>query len=112
MKEIKILVVESNKKPYTLGITNLQKTLYGLIYYPYLKIQIQKDIFLIYSKEADKLQNDVTFKKNISINNIEIYGTFVIIKSQNNQATSLTAKEIKELEDYLLLLQDQEERRL
>lgn len=103
MKKITILVVEPNKRAYTVKSDNISRTLYDLIYYPYKHIALQKDIYLIYSKEAVETRNSI-FKQNLTINNISIYGTFAIVKSENKKLVSLTDNEIKELKDYLNLL--------
>lgn len=98
MNKIRILVVEPNKEPYTVDTTTIQKTLYGLVYYPYLKMQIQEDTYLIYSREAND-SKDSTFKKNRVVNSKQIYGTFVIVKNHNNKVISLSDQEIKKLKE-------------
>lgn len=99
MNKIKILVIESNKEPYTKVINNSMNEIYGLVYYPYKEIEIEKNVFLIYSKEATEKQ-DTTFKQNIKINDTLIYGTIVIISRKNNKFISLTTEQIKELKDF------------
>ena len=61
---MKILIIEPNKEPYVLECENIDSTLYGLIYYPYSKIELEKDIHLIYSKEGQDIS-----KINRKINN-------------------------------------------
>ena len=70
-----------------------------MVYYPYKEIQIQKDICVIYSKEATE-KKDKSFRKNAEIKGISIYGTFVVVKKKNNEFVSLTDNEIKEFLDF------------
>ena len=53
MKIIKILVVETNEEVYVVETNTVHKTLYGLVYYPYNKMKIEEDIYLVYSKNID-----------------------------------------------------------
>ena len=95
MKTVKILVVETNKNVYVVETKTIYKTLYGLVYYPYNKMKMEGDIYLIYSKNTDDI-----LKKNRIINNLQIYGTFVIVKEKDNQILSLNDKEIERLKQY------------
>ena len=52
MKKIKILVIYPNKQPTIEEIKGNEEGLYGLVYFPYEQIELEKDIYLIYSKEA------------------------------------------------------------
>ena len=105
MNKVKILVVEPNRKInndfkiYEKIIRNTMEEIYKLVYYPYKEIQIQKDIYVIYSKEATE-KRDKAFIKNMEINGISIYGTFVVVKRKNNEFVSLTDNEIKEFLDF------------
>ena len=94
----KALIVEPNKEPYTIEHKYIEDKLYGLIYYPFEKLEIEKDIFIIFSKEA-KL-NEKMFPKNRQVEGHQVYGTFAVVKMQNNQYVSLTEKEIVELKQY------------
>ena len=96
--KIKALIVEPNKKPYTIEHKYIEDKLYGLRYYPFEKLEIEKDIFIIFSKEA-KL-NEKMFPKNRQVEGHQIYGTFAVVKIQNNEYVSLTEKEIVELKQY------------
>lgn len=98
MKTIKIIVVETNKEPYIKEIKDTMDEIYGLVYYPYKQIEIQKDIFLVYSKEATE-QKDVIFKENKKIKDLNVYGTFVILKKKNNKLVSLSNENIKNVLD-------------
>lgn len=97
--KIKALIIEPNKEPYTIEDKYIEDKLYGLIYYPFEKLEIEKDIFIIYSKEATSA-NQNTFPKNRKIEGHQIYGIFAVVKMQNNQYMSLTDKEIVELKQY------------
>ena len=98
---IKILVVEPNKKMYEKTIKNTINEIYGLVFYPYEEIEIQKDVFVIYSKEATLLR-DKMFKENRKINNIDIFGTFVIVARKNNKLIPLTDYQVQEIKNLFL----------
>lgn len=98
---IKILVAEPNKKIYEKMIKNTIDEIYGLVFYPYEEIEIQKDVFVIYSKEATQLR-DKMFKENRKINNINIFGTFVIVARKNNKLISLTDYQVQEIKNLFL----------
>lgn len=101
MRMIKILVVEPNKKMYEKTIKNTINEIYGLVFYPYEEIEIQKDVFVIYSKEATLIR-DKMFKENRKINNIDIFGTFVIVARKNNKLISLTDYQVQEIKNLFL----------
>lgn len=101
MNNIKILVVEPNKKMYEKIIKNTIDEIYGLVFYPYKEIEIQKDVFVIYSKEATQLRDKI-FKENRKINNTNIFGTFVIVARKNNKLISLTDYQVKEIKNLFL----------
>lgn len=90
MSVIKILVVQPNKQPYIKEIKNNIDSIYGLVYYPYSEIELEKNIYLIYSKEAEK--NNFAICRNFR--NFNIYSNFVIVKKENDKYDSLTEKEI------------------
>ena len=96
---MKILIVEPNREPYTIENKYIEDKLYGLIYYPFEKLEIEKDIFVIFSKDATSA-NQNTFPKNRKIEGHQIYGTFAVVKIQNKEYVSLTEKEIVELKQY------------
>lgn len=98
---IKILVAEPNKKMYEKTIKNTIDEIYGLVFYPYKEIEIQKDVFIIYSEEATQLR-DKMFKENRKINNINIFGTFVIVARNNNELISLTDYQVQEIKNLFL----------
>lgn len=98
---IKILVAEPNKKMHEKTIKNTIDEIYGLVFYPYKEIEIQKDVFVIYSKEATQLR-DKMFKDNRKINNINIFGTFVIVARKNNKLISLTDYQVQEIKNLFL----------
>lgn len=100
MKKIKILVVEANKIVYEKIINNGVSDIYGLVYYPYEKIRMLKNVFLIYSKEATETKNKI-FKPNIKVNDIYIYGTLVIVGKKRNSLISLTEKQIEKIKNMI-----------
>lgn len=86
---------------YEKTIKNTINEIYGLVFYPYKEIEIQKDVFVIYSKEATQLR-DKMFKENRKINNIDIFGTFVIVARKNNKLISLTDYQVQEIKNLFL----------
>lgn len=95
MNKIKILVVRPNKQPYIKEINNTINEVYGLVYYPYNEIEIQKNIFLIYSK--DVIEDEKMFEKNRMIKDIQIYGNFVVVSKIKDSFISLTNEQIKDV---------------
>ena len=86
---------------YEKTIKNTINEIYGLVFYPYEEIEIQKDVFVIYSKEATLIR-DKMFKENRKINNIDIFGTFVIVARKNNKLISLTDYQVQEIKNLFL----------
>ncbi len=68
MQAVKMLVVETNKDVYVVETKTVHKTLYGLVYYPYEKMKIEEDIYLIYSKNTDDI-----LKKNFELSTINLH---------------------------------------
>ena len=98
MKNIKTIIVEPDKKPYIKIINNINYDLYGLVYYPYQKMKLSDNLYLIYSKDAT-LNKEL--KRNKKINNIEIYSTFIITGYDKNEITSLSVEQIEEIKKIL-----------
>lgn len=96
-EEIKIVVVESSKI-YEKKISNRIEDIYGLVFYPYKEIQISESIYIIYSMEATEKRDEI-FRKNIIINEVNIHGTFVIVKKQRDQFVTLSKDEIRYFKD-------------
>ena len=90
MKIIKILVVESSKQPYVAKINDNIGELYGFVYFPFEKLEIEKDIILVHTFQPDSFQ-----KANRIINDKIIYGSFAIIGRKDNKFISLTDEQIK-----------------
>ena len=90
MSVIKILVVQPNKQPYIKEIKNNIDSIYGLVYYPYKEVELEKNIYLICSKEAENNNFSICRK----LKDMNIYSNFVIVKKENNKYNSLTEKEI------------------
>lgn len=86
---------------YEKTIKNTINEIYGLVFYPYKEIEIQKDVFVIYSKEATQLRDKI-FKENRKINNIDIFGTFIIVARKNNKLISLTDYQVQEIKNLFL----------
>ena len=70
MKNIKTIIVEPDKKPSIKMINNINYDLYGLVYYPYKKMKLTENIYLIYSKDAT-LRKELKINKIINYENIE-----------------------------------------
>lgn len=90
MKNVKILVVESNKQPYVAEIKDNIGELYGFVYFPFEELEIEKSVLLIHSFQPDNfLKANRIFRDNI------IYGSFAIVGKKNNTFVSLTNEQIK-----------------
>ena len=90
MKKIKILVIYPNIQPVVKEIKDNEEGLYGLVYFPYEQIKLEKDIYLIYSKEANEKEFPLcrTYKEK------KIYSNFVIVAKENNKYKSLNKEQI------------------
>lgn len=98
MKIIKILVVEPNKEPYVKEIKNNISSIYGIVYFPFEELKIEKDIVLINSFNSDKF-----LKANRIVTDKIIYGSFAIVGIKGNEFISLTNEQIKKYTDMLKL---------
>lgn len=96
MNLIKIVVVQPNKQPYIKEIKNNMDSIYGLVYYPYKEIELEKNIYLVYSKEAEKENLPICRK----MKDLNIYSNFVIVKKDNGKLLSLNNTQ---LEKYIKL---------
>lgn len=90
MKKIKILAIYPNKQPVIEEIKNNEEGLYGLVYFPYEQIELEKDIYLIYSKEA----NEKDFPLCRIYKGKKIYSNFVIVAKEFNTYKSLSKEQI------------------
>ncbi len=96
MKNIKILVVEPDKEPYIKRINNINYDLYGIVYYPYKKMKLEENLYLIYSKDATLNKG---LKRNRIVNGIEIYSTFIIVAYDKDEITSLSVEQIEKIKN-------------
>ncbi len=90
MKKIKILVIYPNKQPTIEEIKGNEEGLYGLVYFPYEQIELEKDIYLIYSKEAK--ENEFPLCR--IYKGKKIYSNFVIVAKEFNTYKSLNKEQI------------------
>lgn len=90
MKKIKILVIYPNKQPTIEEIKGNEEGLYGLVYFPYEQIELEKDIYLIYSKEAK--ENEFPLCR--IYKGKKIYSNFVIVAEEFNTYKSLNKEQI------------------
>lgn len=96
MKEnIKILVINKTKID-ELTIKNRIDEIYGLVYYPVEEILLFDNVYAIYSKEATE-NKDKIFYRNMKINGIEIYGTFIIVAKNKKGFVSLSDQQVEEI---------------
>lgn len=102
MNSIKILVVEPNKEPYIKEIRNSIGEIYGIVYFPFETLEIEKDVALISSLGA-KAINDKCFAANRIYKNKIIYSNFVIVAKKGNEFKSLTKEQIEEYIDMFKL---------
>lgn len=89
-EKVKILFVCPNKQPIIKEINNSIVDLYGLVYYPYYEIELEENIFLIYSKEA----KENCFPLCRIYRNKNIYGNFIILSKKSNEFISLDKEKI------------------
>lgn len=90
MNIVKIIIVQPNKQPYVKEVKNNIDSIYGLVYYPYQEIELEKNIYLIYSKEAEN--NNFPICR--SFRSMNIYSNFVIVKKDKDNFISLSNAEI------------------
>ena len=90
-EEIKILVSRPDKKPYVKSVRKCMSSLYEIVYYPYREFEIEKDLFLISSKEAEQ----ECFKFNRMVAGVKIYGSCVILTRQGSNLQSLSEQQIR-----------------
>lgn len=89
MKKVKILLIRPNRKPVIEEVKGNEEGLYGLVYFPYKELELEKDIYLIYSKEAEQ-----DFPLCRVYKGIKIYSNFVIVAKELNTYKSLTKEQI------------------
>lgn len=105
MNNIKILVVEPKKEPLVKEIKNSISEIYGIVYFPFEIIEIEKDIVLISSLGAKKIK-DRFFPANRIYKDKIIYSSFAILGKKNNNYISLTDEQIKKYTDMFSLEKD------
>lgn len=105
MDNIKILVVEPKKEPLVKEIKNSIGEIYGIVYFPFEIIEIEKDVVLISSLGAKEIK-DRFFPANRVYKDKIIYSSFVILGKRNNNYISLTAEQIKKYTDMFSLQKD------
>lgn len=90
MKKIKILAIYPNKQPIIKEMKADEEGLYGLVYYPYKEIQLEKGIYLIYSAEAK--ENEFPLCR--IYKDKKIYSNFVIVAKEFNTYKSLNKEQL------------------
>lgn len=105
MNNIKILVVEPKKEPFVKEIKNSIGEIYGIVYFPFEIIEIEKDIVLISSLGAKEIK-DRFFPANRVYKDKIIYSSFAILGKRNNNYMSLTTEQIKKYTDIFSLEKD------
>ncbi len=90
MKKGKILFVCPNKQPIIKEINDNINEVYGLVYYPYCEIELEENVFLIYSKEAK--ENGFPLCRIYRDRNI--YSNFIILAKESNKFVSLDREQI------------------
>lgn len=89
MKKVKILLIRPNRQPVIEEVKGNEEGLYGLVYFQYKELELEKDIYLIYSKEAEQ-----DFPLCRVYKGIKIYSNFVIVAKEYNTYKSLTKEQI------------------
>lgn len=105
MNNIKILVVEPKKEPFIKEIKNSIGEIYGIVYFPFETIEIEKDVVLISSLGAKEIK-DRFFPANRIYKDKIIYSSFAILGKKNNTYMSLTIEQIKKYTDMFSLEKD------
>lgn len=105
MNNIKILVVEPKKEPFVKEIKNSIGEIYGIVYFPFEIIEIEKDVVLISSLGAKEIK-DRFFPANRVYKDKIIYSSFAILGKRNNNYISLSAEQIKKYTDMFSLQKD------
>lgn len=105
MNNIKILVVEPKKEPFVKEIKNSIGEIYGIVYFPFEIIEIEKDVVLISSLGAKEIK-DRFFPANRVYKDKIIYSSFAILGKRNNNYISLNAEQIKKYKDVFSLQKD------
>lgn len=90
MRKIKILVMYPNKQPEVKEIRSNIGRLYGIIYYPYKEIELEKNVYLLYSEEAEGIGLPLCRK----FRNLNIYSNFAIIGKETDELVTLTKSQI------------------
>lgn len=102
MSKIKILIVESEKRPYVKYIENTleekQCIVGGLLYF----YEAEKDVDFIWNEEGKEL--DLEFNRVIT--NDVIAGTFIIAGQKNGESISLTRKQIRKYKKLFAVKRD------
>lgn len=105
MNSIKILVVEPKKEPFVKEIKNSIGEIYGIVYFPFEIIEIEKDVVLISSLGAKEIK-DRFFPANRVYKDKIIYSSFAILGKRNNNYISLSTEQIKKYTDMFSLQKD------
>lgn len=90
MNKIKILLICPDKQPKIEEIKDKEDGLYGLVYYPYKEIELEKNVYLIYSAEAEQIGLQLCR----IYNDKKIYSNFVIVSKEYNTYKSLDKNQI------------------
>ena len=102
MSKIKVLIVETEKKPYVKQIENTleekQRIVGGLIYV----YEAEKNIDFIWNQKGKEL--DLEFNRVIT--NDVIAGTFIIAGQKNGESISLTKKQIRKYKKHFAVKRD------
>lgn len=107
MNNIKILVVEPKKEPYIKEIKNTIGEIYGIVYFPFEILEIEKDIILISSLGGKDIK-DKFFPANRIFKDSIIYSSFVILGKKNSGFSSLTNEQVRKYTDMFSLTKDLE----
>lgn len=102
MNNIEILVVEPNKQPYVKEIKNTIGEIYGIVYFPFEILEIEKDVTLISSLGAKDIK-DKFFPANRIFKDSIIYSNFVILGKKGDEFISLNNEQIKKYIDMFSL---------
>lgn len=103
MNKFKILIIEPNKEPHSMKVTNIDNALIEIIGDNLKYIKLKKYIDLIYDDEA-KL-NNLDFNR--IIKDDVICGVFAIVAQYQDEWTSLSSKQIRYYKKMFQLRHDE-----
>jgi len=102
MSKIKVLIVQSEKRPYVKQIENTLEEKQRIVGGPIYVYEAEKNISFIWNEKGKEL--DLEFNRVIT--NDVIAGTFIITGQENGESISLTRKQIRKYKKHFAVKRD------